>query len=106
MSELSFLSLSAAGFSAPSTLASSVLASSPPSVVAAASASAAGSGSLTTVGAATVAIVKSLSLIVGITPSGSLIAEIRIVSPISFSAKSTTSSDGILSAGQLIQLFF
>ena len=68
-------------------------------------ASAGVSGSATIVGAATEAIVKSLSRIVGFTFSGSFIAEILILSPISFSKRSTLNSDGILSAGQLSSTF-
>ena len=64
------------------------------------------SGSLITVGAATVATTKSRSVIVGITFSGSLTEEIFILVPISVPVRSTIISSGIFSAGHLIQLFF
>ena len=67
----------------------------------AASPSAGASGSFTTVGAATDATVKSLSLIVGEIPSPKFAAEILIVSPISKPSRSKTISSGILLAGQL-----
>ena len=75
----------------------------PPSVASpsAASPSAGASGSFTTVGAATDATVKSLSLIVGEIPSPKFAAEILIVSPISKPYRSKTISSGILLAGQL-----
>ena len=78
-------------------------AAAPPSVASpsAASPSAGASGSFTTVGAATDATVKSLSLIVGEIPSPKFAAEILIVSPISKPSRSKTISSGILLAGQL-----
>ena len=63
------------------------------------------SGSLTIVGAATVAITKSLPVIVGVTFSGRLIAEILILDPISKPSKSTTNSFGILSVGHFNSTF-
>ena len=51
------------------------------------------------VGAATVAITKSLPIIVGVTFSGRLIAEILILAPISKPSRSTINSLGILSVG-------
>ena len=57
------------------------------------------SGSTKIVGAATVAITKSLSVIVGITFSGSLTEDILRLLLISVLSKSTTISFGIFSAG-------
>ena len=57
------------------------------------------SGSLIIVGAATVAITKSLSVIVGITFSGNFTEEIFKLVPISLPAKSMVISSGIFSAG-------
>ena len=74
-------------------------AASAPSAASPSAASAGFSGSLTTVGAATVAITKSLPWIVGVTFSGKLIEEIFILVPMSKPSKSTTSSVGIFSAG-------
>jgi hypothetical protein len=56
------------------------------------------SGSFSTVGAATVAITKSLPIIVGVTFSGSLTKDIFILVPISKPFKSIIISSGILSA--------
>ena len=63
------------------------------------------SGSLTTVGAATVAMTKSLSVIVGATLSGSLIEDIFILAPMSKLSRSTISSSGIFSAGHFNSTF-
>ena len=57
------------------------------------------SGSLIIVGAATVAITKSLSVIVGTTLSGNFTEEIFKLVPISVPAKSMVISLGIFSAG-------
>ena len=57
------------------------------------------SGSLIIVGAATVAITKSLSIIVGITLSGNFTEEIFKLVPISVPVKSIVISLGIFSAG-------
>ena len=63
------------------------------------------SGSLTTVGAATVAITKSLPVMVGATFSGRFIADILILAPMSKPSKSTTNSFGILSVGHFNSTF-
>ena len=90
---------------------SSLLAASAPSTGASPSAPSTGassagfSGSLITVGAATVATTKSLSVIVGRTFSGSFIDEILMLVPISVPVKSTTISSGIVSAGHLSSTF-
>ena len=84
--------------SAPSTGAS-------PSAPSTGASSAGFSGSLITVGAATVATTKSLSVIVGRTFSGSFIDEILMLVPISVPVKSTTISSGIVSAGHLSSTF-
>ena len=76
-----------------------------PSVPSVASASAGFSGSLIIVGAATVAITKSLSEIVGLAFSGSFTDEILILVPMSEPAKSIIISSGILSAEHLISTF-
>ena len=90
---------SLAAASAPSAGAS-------PSAPSAAAASSAGfSGSLITVGDATVAITKSLSVIVGTMSLPSLTAEIFILVPISVPAKSTIISSGIFSAGHFNSTF-
>ena len=57
------------------------------------------------VGAATVAITKSLPRIVGVTFSGSLTKDIFILEPISKPFKSMMISSGILSAGHLSSTF-
>ena len=76
-------------FSSPSFLSPSVAGvASLPSSVAATSASAGFSGSFITVGAANVAITKSLPIIVGVTPSSSLIEDILKLSPISIPSRS------------------
>ena len=97
LSSPSFLSPSAAGLS-PSVAAQ--LAS--PS---AASASAGFSGSFITVGAARVAITKSLPLIVGVTSVSKLIEDILKLSPISTSSRSITKLSGIFSLGHLNSTF-
>jgi len=77
-----------------------------PSPAASSSVASAGfSGSLTTVGAAIVAITKSLPWIVGVTFSGNLIKEIFILAPISKPSRSTTNSVGIFSVGHLSSTF-
>ena len=76
-----------------------------PSAPSAVVSSAGFSGSLITVGAATVATTKSRSVIVGITFSGSLTDEILILVPISVPVKSTTISSGIVSAGHFNSTF-
>ena len=76
-----------------------------PSPPSAASPSAGFSGSLIIVGAATVAITKSLSVITGITFSGNFTEDIFILVPISVPAKSIVISSGILSAGHLNSTF-
>ena len=104
----SFLSLSASGFFASSAAAvcSPSFGVSPSAPSAASVVSSAGfSGSLTIVGAATVAITKSLPVIVGMTFSGSLIAEILILAPISKPSRSTTNSLGIPSVGHFSSTF-
>ena len=88
-----------AAASAPSAGASP----STPSV--AASPSAGFSGSLMTVGEATVAITKSLSVIVGKTFSGNFTEEILILVPISVPVRSIMISSGIFSAGHFNSTF-
>ena len=79
-----------AGLSPPSAAAASV-----PSAPSAASASAGFSGSFITVGAANVAITKSLPWMVGTTSCSSLIDEILKLSPISTPSRSITKLSGI-----------
>ena len=66
-----------------------------PSAPSPATSSAGFSGSFMIVGAATVAITKSLPWIVGATFSGNFIEEILILAPMSKLSRSTTSSLGI-----------
>ena len=63
------------------------------------------SGSTKIVGAATVAITKSLSVIVGTTFSGSLTEDILILVPISVLSRSTIISFGIFSVGHFSSTF-
>ena len=101
-------SLALSSFLAPS---ASLVAASTPSAGASPSAPSAGvssagfSGSLITVGAATVATTKSRSVIVGKTFSSNFTDEIFILVPISVPAKSTVISFGIFSAGHFNSIF-
>ena len=70
-----------------------------PSAPSAATSSSGFSGSLITVGEATVAITKSRSVIVGMTFSANLTDDILILVPISVPVKSIIISSGIFSAG-------
>ena len=76
-----------------------------PSAPSTASPSAGFSGSFKTVGAATVAITKSLSVITGVTFSGSLMKDIFMLVPISRFFKSMIISSGMLSAGHFNSIF-
>ena len=101
------LDLSSFLAASPSLAAASVpsAGTSPSAPSAVASPSAGFSGSLITVGEATVAITKSRSVIVGTTFSFNLTDEIFILVPISVPARSTTISSGIFSAGHFSSTF-
>ena len=94
------MSPSAASFS-PSVDAPSSVAASP----SAASASAGFSGSFITVGAARVAITKSLPWIVGTTSFSSFTDEILKLSPISIPSRSRVNFSGIFSLGHFNSTF-
>ena len=77
-----------------------------PSAPSAGTSSAGFSGSLITVGDATVAITKSRSVIVGTTLLSNFTDEILILVPISVPVRSTIISLGIFSAGHFNSTFF
>ena len=99
------LALSSFFWASPSLPAASASAGASPSAPSTGTSSAGFSGSLITVGAATVATTKSLSVIVGITLSGKFTDEIFMLVPISVPVKSTIISSGIFSAGHFSSTF-